>query len=184
MDVSDRRFHTFCVHAPTAVHNHRVEYRTFYDELSSLANDIPLRDYILICGDRNASLTADGCRVKHVRGESNNNSETIQAFINLHDLIAANGIMRLKRGKLSIFDGPRGRCTRLDWIFGRTRFRQCVRKVMDIKTTVLMSDHRLLSIDYLLMWPSRKKHMASEIDWSYIALPSTRTNLVTSTRQS
>ena len=44
-------------------------------------------------------------------------------------------------------------------------------------------NHRLLLVDYLIRWPSSKKHMASEIDWLYIALPSTRTDLVTSTRQ-
>ena len=91
--------------------------------------------------------------------------------------------MRQKRINLPTFDGHRGRCTRFDWIFGRNRFRQCVRKVMNIKTTVLTSDHRLLLVDYLLRWPSEKKRMASEIDWSYIALPSTRTDLLTSTRQ-
>ena len=52
-----------------------------------------------------------------------------------------------------------------------------------MKTTVLTSDHRLLLVDYLLRWPSSKKRMASEIDLSYIALPSTRTDLVTSTKQ-
>ena len=138
LDVRDRRFHIFCVIAPTAVDNHKTECRTFYDELSSLVIDIPLRDHILICGDLNALLTAEGCRLKNVCSKPNSNSEALQAFINLHGLIAANGIMRLKRIKLPAFDGPRGRCTRLDWIFGRNRFRQCVRKVMNIKTTVLI----------------------------------------------
>ena len=110
-------------------------------------------------------------------------SEALQAFINLHDLITANGIMRQKRIKLPTFDGPRGRCTRLDLIFGRNCFRQCVRKVMNMEAMVLTSDHRLLLVDYLHLWPSRKKRMASEIDWSYIALQNTRTDLVTSTRQ-
>ena len=121
--------------------------------------------------------------MKNVCGKPNRNSEALQAFINLHDLIAANGIMRQKRNKLLTFDGPRGRCTCLDWIFGRNHFKQCVRKVMNIKATVLTSDHQLLLVDYLFRWPSRKKRMASEIDWSYIALPSTRSDLVTSTRQ-
>ena len=183
LDVRDRRFHIFCVYAPTAVDNHKAECRTFYDQLSSLVIDITLRNHILICGDLNAPLTADGCRVKNVRGEPNSNSEALQAFINFHDPIAANGIMRQKRIKLPTFDGPTGRCTRLDWIFDRNRFRQCVHRVLNIKTTVLTSDHRVLLVDYLLRWPSRKKRMASEIDWSYIALPSTMTDLVTSTRQ-
>ena len=120
--------------------------------------------------------------MKNACGKPNSNSEAQQAFISLHDLIAASGIMRQKGIKLPTFDGPRGRCTRLEWIFGRNRIRQCVRKVMNIKTTVLTSDHRLLLVDYLLRWPSRKKRIASEIDWSYIALPSTRTDLVMSTR--
>ena len=51
------------------------------------------------------------------------------------------------------------------------------------KITVLTSDHRLLLDDYLLRWPSSKKCMASVIDRSYIALPSTRTDLEMSTRQ-
>ena len=150
LDVRTRRFHIFCVYEPTAVDNHKAECRTFYVEFSSLVNDIPLRDHILICGDLNAPLTVDGCRVKNVCGKPNSNSEALQALINHHDLIAANGIMRQKRIKLPPFDGPRGRCTRLDWIFGRNRFRQCVRKVMNIKTTVLTSDHPLLLVDYLL----------------------------------
>ena len=91
--------------------------------------------------------------------------------------------MRQKRIKLPTFDGRRGRCTRWDWIFGGNRFRQCVRKVMNIKTTVLTSDHWLLSVNYLLRWLPRKKHMALEIDWSYVALPSTRCDLVTSAGQ-
>ena len=70
---------------------------------------------------------------------------------------------------------------RLD--IGRNRLRQYERKVMNIKTTVLTSDHRLLLVDYLLRWSSRKKRMASEIDWSYIALQSIRTDLVMSARQ-
>ena len=115
LGVKDRRFNIFCVYAPTAVDNHKAECRTFYDELSSLVNDIPLRDHILICRDLNALLTADRCRVKNVCGKS----ESIQSFINLHDLIAENGNMRQKRIKLPTFDGPRGRCTRLDSIFGR-----------------------------------------------------------------
>ena len=52
-----------------------------------------------------------------------------------------------------------------------------------IKTTFLTSDHRLLFVDYLLWWPSSKKRMALVIDWSDIALPSTRSDHVTSTRQ-
>ena len=179
--IPDRRFHVFCVYAPTAVDKHKAECCTFYDELSSLVNDIPLRGHILICGDLNAPLTADGCWVKNVCGKPNSNSEIQRAFINLQDLFAANSIMRQKRIKLPTFDGPRYRCTRLDWILGRNRFRQCVRKVMNMKTTVLTSDQRLL-VDYLLWWPSRKKRMASEIDWSYVALPSARTDLATSTR--
>ena len=123
LDVRDRRFHIFRVHTPTAVDNHRAECRTFYNELSSLVNDIPLRDNILIWGDLNAKLTADGCRVKNMRGKPNSNSDALQAFINLHDLISTNGIMRQKRIKLPTFDGPRGKCTRIDWIFGRNRFR-------------------------------------------------------------
>ena len=107
----------------------------------------------------------------------------LQALINLHDLIAANGIMRQKRIKLPTFDGPRCRCTRLGWIFCRNRIRQCVRKVMNIKITALTSDYRLLLVDYPLRWPSKKKRMTSEMDWSYVALPSTRTDIVTSTRQ-
>ena len=153
LDVRDRRFHVFCVNAPTAVDNHKAESRTFCGELSSLVNDIPLRDHILICGNLNIPLTADGCRVKNVCGKPNSNSEALLAFINLHDIIVANGIMRQKRIKLPTFDGPMGRCTRLDWIFGRNRFRQCVLKVMNTKTTVLTSDHRLLLVDYLFRWP-------------------------------
>ena len=63
LDVSDCRFHVLCVYSPTAVDHHRAECRTFYDEHSTLVNDIPLRDHILICGDLNVPLTADGCRL-------------------------------------------------------------------------------------------------------------------------
>ena len=183
LDVSDRHFHTFCVHAPSAVDNHRAECLTFHDELSSSVNDIPLRGHFLICGNLNAPLTAGVCRMKNGCREPNSNTEALQVFINFHDLIAANGIMRQERSNLPTFDGPRGRYTRLDWILGRNRFRQCVRKVRNIKTTVLRSDHRLLSMDYRLRWSTRQKRMASEIEWSYVALPFTRTDLVTSTRQ-
>ena len=48
LDVRDRRFHIFCVYAPTAVDNHKAECRTFYDELSSIVIDIPLRDHFLV----------------------------------------------------------------------------------------------------------------------------------------
>ena len=117
LDVSDRRLHIFCVNAPTAVDNHKAECSTFYDELSSLVNDIPLSDHILICGALNVPLSADGCRVKNLCGKPNSNSEALQEFINLHVLNAANAIMRQKRIKFPTFDGPRGRCTCLDWIF-------------------------------------------------------------------
>ena len=133
---------TYCVYAPTAVNHHRDECRTFYDKLSPLVNDIPLCDHILICGDLNAPLTADGCWMKNACGEPNSNLETLQVFINLYDLIAANGVMRQKGIKLPTFDSLRGRCTRLDWIYGRNRYRTCVHKVMNIKTMVLTSDNR------------------------------------------
>ena len=83
----------FCVYSPTPVDHHRAECHTFYDELSSLVNDIHLRDHILICGDLNAPLTTYGCSVKHLCGELNRNIEALQAFINIRDLVAANGIM-------------------------------------------------------------------------------------------
>ena len=83
LDVRYRRYHLFCVYAPTAVDNHKAECRTFYDELSSLINDIPLRDHILICGDCNAPLTVDGCQLKNVCGKPHSNSEAQQALINL-----------------------------------------------------------------------------------------------------
>ena len=111
LNVVDRRFHVLCVNAPTAVDHHRAECRIFYDELSPLVNHVSLPDHILICGDLNASLTVDGRRVKNVCGLRAN---ALQAFINLHDLIAANGIMRQKRSKLPTCDSPRRRCTRLD----------------------------------------------------------------------
>ena len=78
--------HILCL-CTDIVDSHKAECRTFYDELSSLIIDIPLRDYILICGDLNAQLAADGCRVKNMCGKPNSNSEALQAFINLHDLI-------------------------------------------------------------------------------------------------
>ena len=126
LDVSERRFHVFCVHAPTAVDYHGTEYCTFYDELSTLLNDIPLRDLMLICGNLNVPSTADGCRMKNACRELNCNTKTLQEFINLHDLIAANDIMRQKRSNLPTFDGPIGRCTHIYWKFGRNRFRLCV----------------------------------------------------------
>ena len=87
----------------------KKECCTFYDELSSLVKDIPLRDHILIWDDLNAPFTADGCWVKNVCGKPNSNSEVLLAFINLHDLIAASSIMRQKRIKLPTLDSPRGR---------------------------------------------------------------------------
>ena len=90
LSVRDRRCHIFCAYPPTADDSHKAECRTFYDKPSSLVNDIPLRDHILICGDLNDPLTADGCREKNVCGKPNSNSEALHSFINLHDLIAAN----------------------------------------------------------------------------------------------
>ena len=52
-----------------------------------------------------------------------------------------------------------------DLIFGKNCSIPCAHKVKNIKTTVLASDHRSLSIDYRLRWPTRKNLMASEIDW-------------------
>ena len=66
-----------------------------------MVNDIPLRDQILICGDLNVVLTADGCRGRNLCGEANSNSEALQTFINLHDLISENGIMRQKRKQVA-----------------------------------------------------------------------------------
>ena len=91
LDVSDRRFHI-----SVSIHQQQSIIIEQSVKLFSLVNVIPLRDHILICGDLNALLTADGCRVRNVCGELNSYSEAIQAFINLHDLIAANGIMRKK----------------------------------------------------------------------------------------
>ena len=73
-----------------------------------------------------------------------------RSFIIRHDLIAANCTVRQKGIKLLTFDGPGGRLARSDWILGRNRFRPCIQKVMNIKTTVLTLDHPLLSIDYRL----------------------------------
>ena len=64
LHIIDRRFHVFCVYAPTAVGRHRAECHTFYDGFSSLVNDAPLHDHILICDDLNIPLTANVCRVK------------------------------------------------------------------------------------------------------------------------
>ena len=108
LDVSDRSFNVFCVYAPTTVDNHEVECRTFYDELSSLVNDIPLRDHILICGYLNAPFTADGCRVKNVFGELSSKSEAMQTFINHYDVIAANGIIRQKTKQVADHRRPEG----------------------------------------------------------------------------
>ena len=127
LDFSDRRFCVFCVYAPTAVDHDRIMCRIFYDKLSPLVNDIPLLGHILICGEFNAPLTADGCRVKYVYGEPNSNLEDLQAFINIRDLVAANG-MRQKRSNLPTFNGPSGRCMCLDWIFSRDHFRLCERR--------------------------------------------------------
>ena len=48
LDVRDRRFHVFCVYAPTAVDHHRAECRTFHGKFSPLVDDISLRDHIMI----------------------------------------------------------------------------------------------------------------------------------------
>ena len=74
--------HILCL-CTDIVDNHKAECRTFYDELSSLINDIPLRDHILICGDFNAPLTVDGRQLKNVCGKPHSNSEAQQALINL-----------------------------------------------------------------------------------------------------
>ena len=86
-----------------------------------------------------------------------------------------------KRRNLPTFDGLEEESHALR--FGKIRFRQCLLRVMNIKTTVFTSEHRLLSIDYLLRWPTTKKFIASTVDWSSISLPSARTDLETSTKQ-
>ena len=54
LDVSDRRFHAFCVYSPTSVDHQGAESHTFFDELSYLVNNIPLCDHILVCVDLKA----------------------------------------------------------------------------------------------------------------------------------
>ena len=121
---------------------------TLYDKLSYLDSDIPVCDHILICGNLIITLTAVGCWVKNVCGEPSSNLGALQVFINHHNLVAENGIVRQKRSKFPTFDGSWGGCTRLDWMCVRNRFRPCVCNVINIKTTVFTSDHQLLSIDY------------------------------------
>ena len=93
LDVSDRRFHVVCFYAPTAAVHHSAECRIFNDDLFSVVIDIPLRDHILICDDRIAPLTADGCRGGNAHGEPSSILEALQAFMSIHDLIPVCGTM-------------------------------------------------------------------------------------------
>ena len=91
LDVSDRRFHVICFYAPIAAVHHSADCRIFYDDLFSVVNDTPLRDHILICDDRIAPLTADGCRGKNTHGEPNSIWEALLAFTSIHVLIPVCG---------------------------------------------------------------------------------------------
>ena len=126
-------------------------------------------------------MTADRCLVESVCDALNRNTEAVQAFISLYDLIVT-----------ASCDKDKASCHLRQRDFEMHALRLDIRKESshtkcaqghEYENNGLDVDHRLLPIYYRLRWTTRKKRMAPACDWSYIALSSARTDLVTSTRQ-
>ena len=155
---------------------------SFYDRLSSIVDAIPSRDHLFLCGDFNATLPVDKVHVKNRCGEANRNTKMLQSFIERHDLLAANAYTRQKHRSLPTFDGPNGRKTRLDWIFCPLRHRCNLQKSNTLKTSVITSDHRLVTASFSLKWPARKSR-SKQIDWTSLITPDIRSAFITDVRQ-
>ena len=148
IDVGKRRLHVVCVYASTAAPFKQSDSKFFYDFLASTIASLPFRDLLFICGDFNAPLAADGIRVKNRCGVENENSPFLCSLVEQFDLFAANGVVRQKYSKL---------ITRLDWIFCRKRDSASVKKVCNIRPSIVNSDNRLLSLSFAYRW--RKKYI-------------------------
>jgi sorting nexin-29 len=158
-DLGPRRLHVFCAYSPTAPQtlSNPLTSEQHYEEISSCLLSIPRRDITLVSGDFNAPLLPDGFSVLNRCGTPTANSPLLEGLIGSNNLVTANGRLRQKFSRLCTFIGPRKRHTRLDWILAPARYKYQFRRAKSVKPTIVLSDHKLVSLTLNVKWPLMKR---------------------------
>ena len=138
------------VHAPTEAASEN-DKKEFYQQLSSIFDELPGHDLKLLLGDLNAQMTLDGGLISGVVGghslhsSSNDNGTRLLDFCVAHQLTIGGTLFDHKDIRKSTWRSPNGRTVnQIDHICISKRFEGSLMDVKVCRGAVIGSDHYLV----------------------------------------
>ena len=104
-----------CCYSPTSVSD-KAKVENFYNDLSSLTQQIPKHNVTIIGGDFNAKLGRNNGFIHSFHEESNRNGKLLNNFLMESNMVCLNTLYRKRSGKKWTFTYPNGINAQIDFL--------------------------------------------------------------------
>ena len=133
-----------CVYSPTNSSS-QEDIESFYQTLSATIEQIPLHNFVTICGDFNAKLGPDEAFFTY-NSETNRNGYLLKDLMNEFNLFSSNTRFMKPKGQLWTFEYPSGDRAQIDYILFRKKWRNSIHDSRAYSSfSSVCSDHRIIS---------------------------------------
>ena len=160
-----------CVYSPTNSSS-QEEIDSFYDILSSTIQQIPLHNFVAICGDFNAKLGPDVVPFTF-NSATNRNGNLLLNLMEEFNLFSSNSSFMKPLGQLWSFEYPNGDRAQIDYILFRKKWKNSIHDSRSYSSfSSVCSDHRIVSAKTKLSLRApkvSKPHPLKQIDWKRVA---------------
>ena len=160
-----------CVYSPTNSSS-QEDIESFYQTLSATIEQIPLHNFVTICGDFNAKLGPDEAFFTY-NSETNRNGYLLKDLMNEFNLFSSNTRFMKPKGQLWTFEYPSGDRAQIDYILFRKKWRNSIHDSRAYSSfSSVCSDHRIISAKTKLSFrvsKSSKPHPLKQIDWKNVS---------------
>ena len=160
-----------CVYSPTNSSS-QEDIDSFYETLSATIQQIPLHNFVSICGDFNAKLGPDDVPFTF-NSETNRNGKLLKDLMDEFNLFSSNSSFMKPKGHLWSFEYPNGERTQIDYILFRKKWKNSVHDSRSYSSfSSVCSDHRIVSAKTKLSLrasKTTKPHPLKQIDWKRVA---------------
>ena len=160
-----------CIYCPTNSSSEN-DVNSFYETLSSTIEQIPLHNFLVICGDFNAKLGPDKVKFTYNHA-TNRNGHLLKDFMDEFNLFSSNTSFMKPKGQLWSFEYPSGDRAQLDCILFRKKWKNSIHDSRSYSTfSSVCSDHRIVSaktkLSLRISKPS-KPNPLKQIDWKRVS---------------
>ena len=160
-----------CAYSPTNSSSDE-DIKSFYQTLSATIDQIPLHNFVAVCGDFNAKLGPNDTPFTY-NEETNRNGKYLKDLMFEFNLFSSNTTFMKPKGQLWTFEYPNGDRAQIDYILFRKKWRNSVHNSRSYSTfSSVCSDHRIVSAKTKLSLRASKPckpHPMKQIDWRLVA---------------